>query len=182
MVLAQADEAGGCVTPIDKNSKLFRDACKARGVSGRNLDLVAAIVTVESTWNPFAYRFEPKLHKRVVQDVTLNTALAMKIAALARAQRFSPDSEVVLQCSSFGLMQILGSTARGEGFDGYLPELFQPEIGLEWGIKHLQLLQARKGYSETDAIAAYNYGHVKKLADGSYANQDYVSKVLAVLA
>lgn len=168
------------MTPIDKDSKVFRDACRARGVSGRGLDLVAAIVTVESTWNPCAYRFEPGLHKHMVQDIKLDTKLAMKIAALARAQRFSPESEVALQCSSFGLMQILGSTARGEGFDGYLPELFQPEVGLEWGIKFLQRLQ-RKYSDERDVIAAYNAGSPRRNEDGTYVNQKHVDKVMAVL-
>lgn len=155
---------------IDKNSKVFIDACRARGIRGADVDLVAAIVTKESTWNTFAFRWEPLLSD--VGDV--------EVDRFAKAQIFSKQSERILQHSSFGLMQVLGRTARGEGFSGYLPELFLPEVGLEWGIRHLQWLQNK--YSiRNDVIAAYNFGHVKKNQDGTYANQKYVSDVLKLM-
>lgn len=156
---------------IDKNSNVFIDACYARGIKGAGIDLVAAIITVESTWNTFAFRWEPLMSD--VGDI--------RVDDFAKAQRFSKASERILQHSSFGLMQVIGRTARGEGFTGYLPELFDPATGLEWGIRHLQWLQNR--YEDlTDVIAAYNLGHVQK-AHGSnkYVNQDYVDKVLNAL-
>lgn len=171
---------------IDKNSQVFGQACRARGMTGPNLDLVAAVVTCESTWNTFACRFEPEKHAKLTKpaktpaEETARLAKLSEVASMAKAQNFSADTEAALYCSSFGLMQIMGETARDIGFVGHLTELFVPEVGLEWGIRYLQNLLAK--YHDRDAaVSAYNWGHVAR-KNGRFLNQDsYVNKVRAVL-
>jgi hypothetical protein len=147
---------------IDKKSKVFLDACKKHGADPL---IISGIITVESTWNPWAYRLEPTFH------------WTLRVKEFASAEHFTEASERALQKSSFGLMQLMGGTARTLGFNGYLPELFDPEKNLNWGLKLWSRLRLRYPSVE-DAIAAYNAGSAKKDVGGTYVNQEYVTKVL----
>jgi len=69
--------------------------------------------------------------------------------------------------SSYGLMQVMYQVARERGFPADLaPEsLFIPELGLEWGCRHLDYLRAWADTLPVDEatrklamIAAYNGG------------------------
>lgn len=89
-------------------------------------------------------------------------------------------TERTLQKMSWGLMQVMGATARELGFGAPLTQLVLPEAGLEWGLRYLA--QKVKRHKETtDAIAAYNAGSPRRGSDGRYKNQDYVDKVLAAM-
>lgn len=128
--------------------------------------LVQALVTVESAWDEWAYRYEPAY------------AYLFKPEDFAKALGISKESERCFQKTSFGLMQIMGAAAREHGFSGQLGRLFIPETNLEYGIKHLLTLAQRYEKIE-DQIAAYNAGSAKTDAlTGAYRNQRYVDKVL----
>lgn len=125
--------------------------------------LVAAIVMVESSGQPHAMRFEP--HFRWLKDPKY----------YAGRLGITVETETALQKMSFGLMQIMGGTARGLGFDGYLTELTNPRENLKWGCQYLAQHFAR--YPWHEAIAAYNAGS-PRYEDGRLVNVAYVDKVL----
>lgn len=131
---------------------------------GLDSALVQAIIEVESAGNPWAVRFEP----------------AWRYFSFPRewASRLGVtfETESTLQACSWGLMQIMGSVAREYHFDGPLPRLCEPELGLKYGCMHLSKF-ARLYPSESDVIAAYNGGSPRKTVGGMYLNQAYVDRV-----
>lgn len=129
--------------------------------------LVVAICEVESGFNPLAARHEPSF-RWIVKNPD-------KPAACTLA------TEINLQKTSFGLMQIMGATARDLGLKGWITILVDPETSLEWGCRYLAKLKARYGSQGTDAvIAAYNAGS-PIIENGRYLNQSYVDKVKAAM-
>lgn len=150
---------------IDTLKQLVRDQCK---VSRLNEDVISALITVESAWNPKRARFEKRFFDYG------------NIPQFARQQGISEDTETMLQKTSWGLMQLMGATARSLGYLDWLPDLCDPAKGIHWGCEYYRKNAAR--YVDVrDQIAAYNAGSVIKKADGTYANQDYVNRVLAVM-
>ena len=144
-----------------KHTKLIKRKAHDYGLP---FGLVAAIVEVESDFNTFAVRYETdwKYFVRPFSDF-----------------HWHEKTEEQSQKFSYGLMQVIGSVARELGFEGrFLTELCDPEIGLEYGCKHLKRYYDRyKDYSK--AIVAYNGGPGAVASyDGSYRNQDYLEKVL----
>lgn len=129
--------------------------------------LVYAIIRTESDGNPWAIRYEPAFYERYIAPK------GVKGRGICSAQ-----TEARMQACSFGLMQIMGATARQAGFDGvFLSELCNPRVGIEWSCKYLADLAARYHRDWRDVAAAYNAGSAKKGANGHYANQDYVDKI-----
>ena len=127
-------------------------------------DLLRAVVHVESGGNPWAMRYED--HWRWFTDLDKYSGSYQSL-----------DTEKQAQKTSWGLMQIMGGTARGMGFDGrFLSELLDPETNLTWGCMYLRNQYLRYGCWE-DAVAAYNAGSVRKRENGTYYNQGYVDKV-----
>lgn len=126
--------------------------------------LADAIISVESSWYPLAVRFEPSLRASTLPE------------KFAKINRTTVATEKNLQCSSFGLVQILGGTARFLQYTGPLPGLFDPDTNLYWGCKYLSYLHTQYTY-EDDIIASYNAGSPRKNSKGEYINQEYVDKV-----
>src|SRR5208282_5595831 len=78
--------------------------------------LVCAVADQESSWNPYAIRYEPAFRSRYVAPLGL------------------PPTEEVARSVSWGLMQVMGQVAREHGFSGkFLTALCEPEAGLEIG-------------------------------------------------
>ena len=75
-------------------------------------------------------------------------------------------------------MQIMGQTAREEGFTGEFEQLLEPRVGLHWGCRHLLILKKRylATYGWPGVVSAYNAGSPRKKG-GVYGNQPYVDKV-----
>lgn len=122
---------------------------------------VLAFCLVESTNNEGAYRPEPT-YKWLVGDIGT-----------------MPVRELWGQRMSWGLMQVMGATARELGFQGtFFTELCNPpELGLKYGMLYLRKLYKKYG-DWPDAIASYNAGHPEKNKAGQYMNQTYVDKIL----
>jgi len=129
--------------------------------------LVLAIVQVESNGRAAAVRYEPAFFGRYVEGKV--------------HQVYAPCSRVTeerLRAFSFGLMQIMGQTARDLGFKGvYLTELCAPEIGLDWGCRYLAKQVLRYSGNLEAATAAYNAGSARWLPNRQFANQEYIDKV-----
>ena len=136
--------------------------------------LVDAICNVESGYNTWACRFEPKVYAR------LNNG-----PKPTHVPPCSPETEVWAMSASWGLMQVMGETARGLGFNGaYLSVLTDPDTGLKYGCRLLaQLVKAYKdSHGWQGVVAAYNAGKPKFADDGiTLIKQDYVDKVNAAL-
>lgn len=110
--------------------------------------LVRAVVMTESEGNPAAIRYEPRFDQRYDR---------------------APDGYIPPNCShateevgramSWGLMQVLGETARCLGFQGWFPELCAPRTGLKWGCRYLRRLADRYGHEGWEVVCrAYNGG------------------------
>jgi soluble lytic murein transglycosylase-like protein len=84
---------------------------------------IEAVIITESSGDPAAYRFEPKLNE-----------------------------------ASYGLMQLLLSTARGLGFTGRAEELYDPDTNIYFGTKLLADLKRRYGTDLRRIYSAYNSG------------------------
>jgi hypothetical protein len=126
-------------------------------------NLALAIAFVESGIDTTKMRYEPDWRYLVNPP---------KYASLLGITR---DTETQLQKFSYSCLQIMGSNARVLGFNGALGLLLQPQLGIQYGCKHLQMLQA-KFKTEADIISAYNQGIPAKI-NGQYKNQLYVQKV-----
>jgi len=141
--------------------------------------LVEAVVVQESSGNTDAFRFEPDFWNRYMKG---------------KPEHIGKNPRRV--SSSYGLMQVMYQVALERGFSPSLPPetLFVPELGLEWGCRHLVYLKTwaeSLGVSDEDAllatIASYNGGRGgnnpqkdKPLRRASYA-RDVLMKT-AILA
>lgn len=130
-------------------------------------NLIASIVSVESSGQPCAMRYEPHFRWIVNPDF------------YSQLNAITVQTEVVSQKTSWGLMQVMGAVARELGHDSHLSELCKPEIGLKYGIKKIVELQNRYDKIE-DVISSYNQGSPRKTTDKKrYRNQIYVNKVIS---
>ena len=135
-------------------------------------DLIEAMVHVESRGRFDAYRYEPGFWRRYLQDHP-------------RYKGLKPE-EV---SASYGLMQIMYSTAVDQGYQGTPWGLFDPRESLYWGSAYLakQIQWARRmgpnAPSEVQiasALAAYNGGRTGNLPDDEPdRNAAYAHDVLA---
>jgi soluble lytic murein transglycosylase-like protein len=120
---------------------------------GLNPKIVAAVCEQESSWNPFAVRFEPAFESRYIKP------------ALPAA----PTTRELTEAMSFGLMQIMGEVAMEFGWAGkFLTELCDPATGVLFGCKKLQKCYYVHGDDDT-SLLSYNGG----------GNLNYGKEVLA---
>lgn len=138
--------------------------------SAANIDpyVILGIIKVESNFNPNAAKYEA------------NFKNYYKVPEFAKIQNIDTDTEKILQQISWGLMQIMGGTARWCGYGGFIPDLADPATGIHWGVAFFKKIVTRYPYLN-DQIAAYNAGSVRKDPYGNYKNQKYVDAVLAAI-
>ncbi len=118
--------------------------------------LVCAVVEQESSWNPWAVRYEPLFFTKYVASLYTNNKIS---ATEAYARGFS-----------WGLMQVMGQVAREAGFDAlFLSALCDPEQGLAVGCKVLRKKLDAAAGDTTRALLAWNGG----------GNPNYAAQVLA---
>jgi soluble lytic murein transglycosylase-like protein len=118
--------------------------------------LVCSIIEQESSWNPWAMRYEPLFFAKYVANLYTNN----KITA----------SEAYARGFSWGLMQVMGQVAREIGFDGtFLSALCDPEQGLATGCRLLRKKLDAMGGDVTRGLLAWNGG----------GNPNYAAQVFA---
>ena len=113
-----------------------------------NLDpaLICAVVEQESNWDTYAARYEPAFYKRYIQPLLDNGTVKTATEAMDRS-------------TSFGLMQVMGQTAREQGFTGQsLFRLCNPDVGLEMGCKVLRHKIDAAGGDLKAGLLLYNGG------------------------
>ncbi|MFW6028703.1 MAG: lytic transglycosylase domain-containing protein [Halanaerobiales bacterium] len=159
---------------MDSKRKKYKEIIR-KNSSKYNLpsQLVYSIIKVESDYQEYSIRYEKqfkwlyKPDRFVKGPITLNT-------------------EENAQKTSWGLMQLMGATARELGFDKlFLPELLKPEINIKYGCKYLAGLRERYkdltnsiALFDDNMVAAYNAGSPRKKDNGEFVNQEYVDKIL----
>jgi len=112
-----------------------------------------------------------------------NVPTTLIYAIINKESVFNPTSiryEHTLKEKSFGLMQILVSTARWLGFKGDEFLLVRPDTNIHYGTKYISYQLNRYKGDVKKAIAAYNAGSVKYTTNGKYINQNYVSDVFRI--
>lgn len=133
--------------------------------------LVCAICDKESAWNPWAIRYEPVFYSAYIRD--MGTDRLYKANPNMRSGIPTVETEKFMLAYSYGLMQVMGQTAREAGFNSqFLSELFDVGVNLKFGC--IVLGQKIKKYKIPDAISAYNAGSPTK------SNRYYVNKVLGL--
>lgn len=122
--------------------------------AGLDPDLVCAVCEQESSFNPWAIRFEPTFFDHYIAP-----------------QHLRP-TEAYGRAFSYGVMQIMGQTARELGFAGqFLVALCDPQTGIEYGCKKLKQCLTRAAGDVTKALLYYNGG----------GRPEYATEVLARL-
>lgn len=121
--------------------------------------LALAIAEVESGFDTYAVRFEPKFRWT---DTSLPNPPVCTV-----------KTEEILQATSWGLMQVMGVVAVELGHRGWLTELTRPEHGAKYGVMHLKKkIEKYGGKGIEAAVSAYNAGAPIT------GNKAYVDKVM----
>lgn len=160
------------------------DALAAAERHGLPPDMVLAVITIESSWEPYAWNPEPRY--RYLWDVRqrrpFRALTSDEVTSKFPPSDFSTlagdaDQEFWGQQASWGLMQVMGAVAREHGFRGaYLPMLCDPLLNLEYGCKHLAMQYRWARSNITQTLAAYNGGRGGNVKP-PYRNAAYALKV-----
>src|ERR1700690_3953547 len=138
------------------DGKLVALARRAADAEGLDNALVCAVVEQESGWNPWAMRYEPLFFAKYVAPLYTNN----KVSA----------TEAYSRGISWGLMQVMGQTARERGVTSpFLSALCEPSAGLAIGCRILRQKLEAAGSEARKALLAWNGG----------GNPDYAEEVLA---
>jgi soluble lytic murein transglycosylase-like protein len=142
------------LSPSTELVALAHGAAQAHGLWP---ELVCAIVEQESSWNPWALRYEPAFYERYIAPQIARGAIVDVSESRARA-------------FSWGLMQVMGQVAREYGFTGAsLASLCDPAAGLEIGCRVFAAKLAAAEGNATRALVLWN----------GAGNHDYPASVLA---
>lgn len=137
---------------------------------GIPVDLFTRLIETESGWNVYAVRYEPNF-KRF-------TTPAPGVV------KTTWDTERELQKCSWGLCQIMGYTARLEGWEKPIPQLLGPKPNLELGALYLARLRQRSPgeASWRWAITAYNHSEHWERINPAWWHQGYTAKYHDILS
>jgi soluble lytic murein transglycosylase-like protein len=137
------------------DSKLMAMARRAADTEGLDPAVVCAVVEQESNWNTWAMRYEPLFFAKYVAPLYTNNKVG---ATEAHARGFS-----------WGLMQVMGQTAREMGVNSlHLSTLCDPAVGLAVGCKVLRKKLEGVGGDLRKGLLAWNGG----------GNPDYADEVM----
>ena len=138
--------------------------------------LIAAVIQEESRFDPWATRAEPNYMR--------SRAVRRAAERFVRIHRLGPTlfTEIVDRSRSYGLMQIMGETAREQGFaPSFLAELYIPQNAIAHGAMLLAHLLHRYHNDTLAAISAYNQGTARRTTHGPrrgiFLNARYVYRV-----
>ncbi len=145
------------------NPDILRQIQIAAGKYEISANVVYGVCMTESGMDPLAARHE--INYRWLYH-----------PSMVKPDGCSMTTEIVLQKTSMGLMQVMGAVYRELGFKGWLSEVFRdPGAQLEYGCRHLRAKFRRFGFFE--GLLAYNSGTPRVKADGEYVNFQYARTV-----
>jgi len=135
--------------------------------------LVAAVVQVESMGNTYACAYEP--------DFTYT----YQIPRLAKVCHATIETMLMMQKTSWGLMQVMGAVAYEHKLEDeftwhrrWPTALTNPAIGLKYGCLHLKLKYEKYGPDPKMTYAAYNAGSPRYDQKGNLINLISVNRFL----
>ena len=181
---------------MNELERLAREAATKHGLDPA---LVCALCEVESSWIPWAVRHEPGyrwLWGLTYDDYPIEPRWLAKEVQL---RGYTAGTERIFQRTSWGLMQIMGAVARERGFRGWLTELCDPTVNLQWGCRHLRwMLDHPDSYGiprpgkhgiilvgqevvNGALAAAWNAGSVRYDEGGKLINVDYVRRAVKAM-
>jgi soluble lytic murein transglycosylase-like protein len=100
--------------------------------------LVCAMIEQESNFDPWAYRYEQGFYYKYVVPLHLST------------------TESMARSTSWGLLQVMGQSARELGFKGWLTKLCDPETGIEIGCQWFKVKLAKAAGDLNKALLYWN--------------------------
>ena len=121
---------------------------------GLDPKLIAAIIYQESSGNIWSSRYENGFYEQYIDHLNRRTLPG-------HVPRFLPTlaTEKRLRATSWGLMQIMGETAREHGFEArYLNKLARPKLNIEIGCKYLRHLMDITNNDTSKALLKWNGG------------------------
>ena len=133
--------------------------------------LLAGVIQEESCFVPWATRAEPAYAR--------NHTVRRLAARWSATHQNTPNAytELLDRSRSYGLTQVMGETAREQGFAApYLASLYLPRNAIEHGAILLKRLLLRYHDDTLSAISAYNQGSARKRR-GVFRNAQYVYRV-----
>jgi soluble lytic murein transglycosylase-like protein len=136
-----------------ERGEIIRLARAVAGKHGLDAGLVCAVCEQESGWNPWAIRYEPAFYARYVRPMVDGGELSDETEARARA-------------FSWGLMQVMGQTARENGYGGHLAGICEPATGIGIGCRVLAGKLAKARGDVERGLLLWNGG-----ADPTYPEQ-----------
>lgn len=127
---------------------------------GLDRSLVQALVEQESKYDTWSYKWEPAFQRHYIQPLGLS------------------DTETVARSISWGLMQVMGQSARELGFKGWLSKLNDPETGLEIGCQWFKVKLQKAGGDVHQALQLWNGGGNPTYADEVLARKARIEQQL----
>jgi hypothetical protein len=129
-------------------------------------ETLLAMAMRESALDPWAVRFESGYQ------------WPWQVKENSRELNISFATELQLQSFSYGLLQVMGGTARWQGFKGPLMSLCWAErVAFDHGVRYFLYQMERYNNDIAKALCAYNAGNVKLTDDGKFQNQAYVDAI-----
>jgi len=124
----------------------INEACKKYSIDPM---VIYALILTESNGDPYAYRYEPETIYYYVKWHT----------KYPKWPGIDDDSKKMLQKSSIGLCQVMGSTAIDMGFTDITTMMCIPKISIDIGVKYWYLQAERfKTTNPLKTYFAYNTG------------------------
>lgn len=118
--------------------------------------LLVAIAIKESSLQPDSFRKEPAFYKRYVSRLTVKRIKEYNPWVFA-LEAVAKEKEA--EACSYGLMQVMGLTARELGFRNmHLRDLHESQINIEYGAKVIKKQLVRYSGDVEKALSAYNAG------------------------
>lgn len=140
------------MNPADGLVFLAKTVAKGAGLDPA---LVCAVVEQESSWDPWAIRYEPDFYTRYI--------LPLQEKGIVRT-----DTEARARAFSWGLMQTMLQSVREIGYSDNAAKLCDPITGLKWGCSLLALKVKAAGGDITKGLLLWNGG----------SNPEYPAQVL----
>lgn len=141
-----------------------RQVIRAANDFGVENDLALALAFVESNWNPWHVRAEPKPRSYCAE-------------IFADLNDLTEKSEEALQALRWGIMGVPGWVAREMGYKGPLQGLCGLENGARYGCKALAYFLDEMTHREAWAVSAYSVGK-SFVVNKKMPNEAFVLRVL----
>ena len=125
--------------------------------------LVKAVIEQESGWNPYASRYEHGFYNRYVDKLT-TWEEARQFVGKAPFM-ISLNTELRERAFSWGLMQVMGQTAREHGYLEELTKMSEPETALDVGCEVLKSKLQRANGDLRQGLLYWNGGGNKSYPD-----------------